>query len=69
MYGEAVDFVIAPNKKDITIEKVYNWIRDNLEYDQLILEKGRTITWIHFSYKKIINPNRHESLTLHPTTL
>ena len=69
MFGEAVDFVISPNKKDITLEKVYNWMKDNLEYDQLILEKGKTVTWIHFSYKEIINLNRHQVLTLFPKTL
>ena len=69
MYGEAVDFVISPNTKDVTIEKVFEWIKDNLQYDQLILEKGKTLTWIHFSYKKITNPNRRQVLTLYPTTL
>jgi hypothetical protein len=48
--GEAVDIVV-PDK-----EVVAQWIIDNLDFDQLIIEP----TWLHISYKK--NGNRKEVL-------
>lgn len=48
--GEAADFEITgvPN---ITVAR---WIRDNLKFDQLILEAwdGMNAGWIHVSYRK-----------------
>lgn len=54
-YGQAADFEIPglPNKQ------VANWIRDNLSFDQLILEFYDGVNpnsgWIHCSY---VNKNR-----------
>lgn len=53
MQGEAVD--ILKYSKDL--KKVYKYIVDNLEFDQLILEYD---TWIHVSYKK--GKNRKQCL-------
>lgn len=49
--GQAVD-VQFPS---LTNEQIYNiciWIKDNLAYDQLILEYGGNKPWIHISYNK-----------------
>jgi zinc D-Ala-D-Ala carboxypeptidase len=51
MVGEAVDFVVPK----ASIPTVCRWIRDNLEFDQLIMEKYNPRTgggWIHCSYKR-----------------
>ena len=60
--GEAADFEIfgVPNNE------VSDWIKENLMFDQLILEfwePGQpNAGWIHVSYKKEINSNRKEYL-------
>ena len=60
--GEAADFEIygTPNNE------VSDWIKENLMFDQLILEfwePGQpNAGWIHVSYKKEINSNRKEYL-------
>jgi len=60
--GEAADFEIfgTPNNE------VSDWIKENLMFDQLILEywePGQPNSgWIHVSYKKEINSNRKEYL-------
>ena len=60
--GQAADFEIfgTPNNE------VSDWIKENLMFDQLILEyyePGQPNSgWIHVSYKKEINSNRKEYL-------
>ena len=60
--GEAADFEIfgVPNNE------VSDWIKENLMFDQLILEyyePGQPNSgWVHVSYKKDINLNRKEYL-------
>ena len=60
--GEAADFEIfgVPNNE------VSDWIKENLMFDQLILEyyePGQPNSgWVHVSYKKEINANRKEYL-------
>ncbi len=51
--GEAVDFTI-PGIDNMTVAK---YIRDNLNFDQIVLER----TWIHCSY--VNEGNRKEVLT------
>ncbi|MGL6340489.1 MAG: D-Ala-D-Ala carboxypeptidase family metallohydrolase, partial [Waterburya sp.] len=57
--GQAVDFEVPglPNKE------VAQWIRKNLDFDQLILEfydgKNPNSGWIHCSY---VEQNRNQSL-------
>ena len=53
--GQAVDFVVRSTNH----KKVCQWIIDNLEFDQLILEPS----WIHVSYSNDVN--RNEVLTYH----
>ena len=62
MQGEAADFEIfgVPNNE------VSDWIKENLMWDQLILEYWEpgepNSGWVHVSYKKEINSNRKEYL-------
>lgn len=48
--GQAVDFTVPGVKLPV----LYEWIKDNLEFDQLILEfynSTRGTGWIHCSYR------------------
>lgn len=62
MTGEAVDFEVP----GISNYDLACWIRDNLEFDQLILEfynSGQPSSgWVHCSYKK--HGNRKQCLTI-----
>lgn len=50
--GYAVDFV----PKSLEFRRVFDWIRFNMKFDQLILEKDKDGNqWIHFSYKSAGN--------------
>jgi hypothetical protein len=49
--GQAVDFQF-PNKTNTEVYQVAVWIRDNLNYDQLILEYGGNRPWIHCSFNR-----------------
>jgi len=55
--GEAVDFEVA----GVDNLDLFNWIRDNLKYDQLILEFYKpgipSSGWCHVSYKRTGNRN------------
>lgn len=55
--GESADISFPDNS---IIYDVYKWIINNLEYDQIILEKGKYSMWIHISYK--LQGNRKENL-------
>ena len=57
--GEAADFEV-PNIDNLELAR---WIRDNLDFDQLILEcyTGGNSGWIHCSYKP--EGNRKQMLT------
>ena len=56
--GQAADFEV-PNVSNMELAE---WIRDNLEFDQLILEcyKGGNTGWVHCSY---VHEPRKELLT------
>ncbi|MBL4751990.1 MAG: peptidase M15 [Flavobacteriales bacterium] len=57
MLGQAVDFTVP----GIDIVNLARWIRDNVEFDQLILEQRQLgKAWIHCS---ISEKNRNEVLT------
>lgn len=64
--GEAVDFEIP----GIDNHLVASWVRDNLDFDQLILEgyndDDKNSGWIHCSTKS--EGNRKEVLRYHPKT-
>lgn len=51
--GEAIDFT-SGNKADNKI--IYDWIKQNLKYDQLIWENGGA--WIHISFTLSERGNR-----------
>jgi zinc D-Ala-D-Ala carboxypeptidase len=59
--GQAVDFEIP----SISNLQVAEWIRDNLSFDQLILEfwNGGNTGWIHCSFVSL-NANRKQTLTI-----
>ena len=54
--GEASDIVVL----GVDIKQVFLYIKDNLEYDQLLLEKSKTGNWVHVSYTK--NNNRKQAI-------
>lgn len=66
--GEAVDFEIAT----VDNQRLFNWIKKNLDFDQLILEyynksKGKNSGWVHCSYKnELANRNQAILITPHP---
>lgn len=63
--GQAVDFEV-PGTPNLSVAK---WIRDNMEFDQLILEFYRSgepnTGWVHCSYRD--GRNRKEVLTISNT--
>lgn len=60
MMGEAIDF----NSSDDA--KLFEWIRKNIEFDQLLWEYGddRQPAWIHISFTEQ-RPNRQQVLRVH----
>jgi len=60
--GEAVDFEV-PGFSNL---EIYYWIKDNLDFDQLILEYYKKDVpnsgWCHCSYKK--SGNRNQAISL-----
>lgn len=46
--GEAVDLVFRNAKNQDDYDEIYRWIRDNLQFDQIIKERARGF-WIHIS--------------------
>lgn len=59
--GEAIDLDAI---KGITNADIFNYIRDNLDYDQLIWEFGtdKEPNWVHVSYKMDSSKNRKRML-------
>lgn len=61
LLGEAVDFHVRGVKE----KDAFDWIKKNVEYDQLIFEHDNIgHTWLHVSYKE----NRGESFFLEKET-
>lgn len=54
--GQAADFTVQGH----TVEEVFQWIKNNLIFDQLILEYSNNSKWVHVSFNAI--KNRHQSL-------
>jgi zinc D-Ala-D-Ala carboxypeptidase len=52
MTGEAMDIDMDGTDTGVTNVQVFNWIRENLVFDQLIFEHGNSSNpdWIHVSY-------------------
>jgi len=64
-YGAAID-LDADQNIGLTNKQLFDYIKDNLDYDQLIIEaynEDGTAGWIHISY---VSPtkNRHEVLKM-----
>lgn len=57
MKGQAVDI---DTRNDANNALIYNWIKDNLEFDQLIWEYGDDTNpdWVHVSFRKTGNRNQ-----------
>lgn len=49
MNGEAIDITSMGGKSNL---EMFHWIKDNLEFDQLIWEFGKEPKWLHVSYNK-----------------
>lgn len=51
--GEAIDIDMDGSDSGVTNADIFNYIKDNLEYDQLIAEfpKNGNPSWVHVSYK------------------
>jgi hypothetical protein len=55
--GEAIDIDMDGSSSGVTSADVFNYIKDNLDYDQLIWEFGddENPDWVHVSYSKTKN--------------
>lgn len=53
--GEAIDIDMDGSSSGITNKMVFDYIKDNLEFNQLIYEFGdsKNPDWVHVSYKSI----------------
>ena len=51
--GEALDLDVEGNSNGLTNRMIFDYIKDNLEFDQLIYEFGddKEPSWIHVSYE------------------
>jgi hypothetical protein len=60
--GEAIDIDMDGSSSGVTNADVYNFIKDNLNFDQLIWEFGtdKNPDWVHVSYTK--DKNRKQKL-------
>ena len=52
MKGEAMDITSMGGKSNL---EMFHYIKDNLEFDQLILEFGKEPKWLHVSYSPVKN--------------
>lgn len=61
-FGEAIDIDMDGSASGVTNADVFNYIKDNLQYDQLIWEGGtdKNPDWVHVSYSK--KKNRKQRL-------
>jgi hypothetical protein len=50
--GEAMDIDMDGHSSGVTNVQIFNWIRQNLSFDQLIWEYGNSASpdWVHVSY-------------------
>lgn len=55
--GEAIDLSAGSKEEN---KKIYEWIKENLQYDQVINEYD--YTWVHISYKR--EGNRNQTLAI-----
>ena len=57
--GEAID-IDNDYRSSVSNKEIFDYIKDNLEFDQLIFEAGTEIdpSWVHVSYRKGMNRNK-----------
>ena len=55
--GEAIDLSAGSKEEN---KKIYEWIKENLQFDQVINEYD--YTWVHISYKR--EGNRNQTLAI-----
>jgi len=67
--GHAIDVTYGLRSQDPqTVYQIAQWIRDNVLFDQLILEYGRTQIWTHISYDASKRQQRRDIRTCpHPS--
>lgn len=55
--GEAIDIDMDGSTSKVTNKDIFNFIKENLDFDQLIWEFGNEINpdWVHVSYSKSKN--------------
>jgi len=58
--GEAADIKC---KDYLYAKEIYTWIMDNLEFDQVILERKGKAVWVHVSFRTN-GKNRQQALTM-----
>ena len=51
--GEAIDIDVEGNSNGLTNRMIFDYIKDNLDFDQLIFEFGddKEPSWVHVSYE------------------
>ena len=59
--GEAADIKC---KDYLYAKEIYTWIMDNLEFDQVILERKGKAVWVHVSFRTN-GKNRQQAFTIH----
>ena len=71
MKGEAADVTIPRRAWPFcytTTEQIarllFEWMKDNIDYDQLILEHSGSAWWVHVSCRVNVRHNRHERLLI-----
>lgn len=71
MKGEAADVTIPRRAWPFcytTTEQIarllFEWMKDNIDYDQLILEHSGSAWWVHVSCRVNFRHNRHERLLI-----
>lgn len=62
--GMAID-IQWPGVKASKYTEIANWVKDNLDYDQLIMEHGKSI-WLHISFDVTKSKQRKMNMTYHP---
>jgi len=62
-YGQAIDIDADTFNNGVTNAQIFNYIKDNLDYDQLIWEFGTSSNpdWVHVSY---VSPEKNRRIQL-----
>lgn len=55
LYGYAADII----PKQATFRQVYDFIVNNLDYDECFIEQSKSKKWLHIAYRKGNNRKKH----------